>query len=172
MSWQGAVSDPFFDPAIVEDPYGYYAELRETDPVHELPGTDTFLVTRMDLIHEVVAKPAVFSSVSAQFLHHRANGGAPGLRGVSPMSTSTLVRVRCLATADPPDHGRQRKVVTRRLSTTVMQEMEPEFRELVDRTLEPAADGAHRVDEPAGRAAAHDHGGADPRSRTTPWPRR
>ena len=43
-----------------------------------------------------------------------------------------------LATADPPDHTRQRKVVTRRLSTTVMQDMEPEFRDLVDQTLDAA----------------------------------
>jgi cytochrome P450 family 144 len=131
-----AGSDPLFDPAVVEDPHGYYEELRETDPVHELPGTGTFLVTRMDLIHEVVATPAVFSSVSFQFLHHRANGGAPGLRGVTPDLDAGQGTV--LATADPPDHGRQRKVVTRRLSTTVMHEMEPEFRDLVDRTLDEA----------------------------------
>ena len=133
-----AVSDPLFDPAVVEDPYPYYAELRETDPVHELPGTGAFLVTRMDLIHEVVAKPGVFSSVSTRFLHHRANGGAPGLRSVAPDSDFGAGQGAVLATADPPDHGRQRKVVTRRLSTTVMQEMEPEFRELVDRTLDAA----------------------------------
>jgi cytochrome P450 family 144 len=132
------VAEPLFDPAVVEDPYGYYAELRETDPVHELPGTGAFLVTRMDLIHEVVAKPAVFSSVSVQFLHHHANGGAPGLRGISPGSDIDAGQGAVLATADPPDHGRQRKVVTRRLSTAVMQEMEPEFRELVDRTLDDA----------------------------------
>jgi cytochrome P450 len=43
-----------------------------------------------------------------------------------------------LATADPPDHTRQRKVVTRRLSTTVMQGLEPEFRQLVDGVLDGA----------------------------------
>jgi len=43
-----------------------------------------------------------------------------------------------LATADAPDHGRQRKVVTRRLSTSVMQAMEPEFRALVDGVLDGA----------------------------------
>jgi cytochrome P450 len=43
-----------------------------------------------------------------------------------------------LAAADPPDHTRQRKVVARRLSTNAMQEMEPEFRELVDRVLDAA----------------------------------
>ena len=75
------IIDPLFDPDVVEDPHGYYAQLRTTDPVHELPGTGTFLVTRMDLIHEVVANPAVFSSRSGRFLHHRAVGGQPGLRG-------------------------------------------------------------------------------------------
>ncbi|HEY3669559.1 MAG TPA: cytochrome P450 [Acidimicrobiia bacterium] len=132
------VVDPLFDPEVVEDPHEYYARLRDADPVHELPGTGTFLVTRMDLIHEVVAKPARYSSVSGQFLHHRAHDGAPGLRGVSPESDLDTSQGSVLATADPPDHTRQRKVVTRRLSTSVMQEMEPEFRELVDDVLDEA----------------------------------
>jgi cytochrome P450 len=135
-----AIIDPLFDPEVVEDPHGYYARLRAADPVHEVPGTGTFLVTRMDLIHEVVAKPAVFSSVSRQFLHHRVNGGAPGLRSPAPDADADTGdgAGAVLATADPPDHTRQRKVVARRLSTTVMQEMEPEFRDLVDRTLDDA----------------------------------
>jgi cytochrome P450 len=131
-----ALSDPLFDPRVVEDPHAYYAELREDDPVHELSGTGTFLVTRMDLIHEVVAKPAIYSSVSTQFLHHRANAGAPGLREVRTDIDTSEGSV--LATSDPPDHTRQRKVVTRRLSTAVMHEMEPEFRDLVDGVLDRA----------------------------------
>ena len=134
----GAVIDPLFHPGVVEDPHSYYAQLRSIDPVHELAGTGTFLVTRMDLIHEVVAKPTVFSSASTQFLHYRANGGAPGLRGVSPGADFDAATGAVLATADPPGHTRQRKVITRRLSTTAMQEMEPEFRDLVDRTLDAA----------------------------------
>jgi cytochrome P450 len=134
------IIDPLFDPDVVEDPHGYYAQLRTMDPVHELPGTSTFLVTRMHLIHEVVTKTAVYSSRSGVFLHHQVNGGAPGLRSPSldidadPDSEVGAV----LATADPPDHTRQRKVVARRLSTTVMNDMEPEFRDLVDRTLDAA----------------------------------
>jgi cytochrome P450 len=132
------VIDPLFDPAVVEDPHQYYAQLRAGDPVHHVPGTTAYLVTRMDLIHEVVAKPAVFSSVSTVFLHHRAHDDAPGLRGVSPDAAMDTSQGMVLATADPPDHTRQRKVVTRRLSTTVMQGMEPEFRQLVDGVLDGA----------------------------------
>lgn len=135
------MSDPLFDLQVVEDPHAYYAQLREKDPVHELPGTGTFLVTRMDLIHEVVAKPAIYSSVNTQFLHHRANAGAPGLREVRPDIDTSQGSV--LATADPPDHTRQRKVVTRRLSTAVMQEMEPEFRDLVDGVLDRVLAAGH-----------------------------
>jgi cytochrome P450 family 144 len=130
--------DPLFDPEVVEDPHGYYAELRTGEPVHEVPGTGTFLVTRMDLVHEVVAQPAVFSSVSTQFLHHRANDGAPGLQSVFPGADEAAAAGAVLAAADPPDHSRQRKVVARRLSTSAMQAMEPEFRDLVDRVLDAA----------------------------------
>ena len=132
------MNDPLFEPAVVEEPHDYYAQLRADDPVHELPGTGTFVVTRMDLIHEVVAQPMVFSSVSTDFLHHQANGGAPGLQSAFPEMDTDVVPTPVLATADPPDHTRQRKVISRRLSTTAMQAMEPEFRELVDSVLDAA----------------------------------
>ena len=41
-----------------------------------------------------------------------------------------------LATADPPDHGRQRKVLSRVLSTGAIKAREREFRQLVDSALE------------------------------------
>ena len=135
--------DPLFDPAVVEEPHEYYAQLRAVDPVHEIRGTGTFLVTRMDLIHEVVANPAVFSSVSTDFLHHRANNGAPGLQSAFPGLDSDRVPTPVLAAADPPDHTRQRKVISRCLSTTAMQAMEPEFRALVDSVLDTALHSGH-----------------------------
>jgi cytochrome P450 len=130
--------DPLFDPEIVEDPHGYYAQLRASDPVHEIPGTATFLVTRMDLIHEVVAQPLVFSSVNARFLHYRAHEREPGLQSVFPGADEEAAAGAVLAAADPPDHTRQRKVVARSLSSTAMQRMEPDFRELVDGVLDVA----------------------------------
>jgi cytochrome P450 len=132
------VIDPLFDAAVVEDPHEYYARLREADPVHQIPGTTAFLVTRMDLIHEVVAQPTVYSSVSTVFLHEHGSVDSPGLRGIAPDADADTSGGAVLATADPPDHTRQRKVVTRRLSTAAMQGMEPEFRALVDGVLDGA----------------------------------
>jgi cytochrome P450 len=121
--------DPLFDAAVVEDPHAYYRQLRQTDPVHEVAGTGTFVVTRMDLIHQVVADTDTFSSASGEFLH-LGDWPAPGLR--PPMSgLPSEVGGGAIATTDPPDHARQRKLVVRRLSTANIQAMEPEFHALV-----------------------------------------
>ena len=143
--------DRLFDPDVVQDPHDYYRDLRENDPVHEVAGTGTFLVTRMDLIHEVVARIDVFSSVSADFLH-KGDWPAPGLRPAASGYTSEMGG-GVLATIDPPDHQRQRKVVARKLSTASMRAMEPEFRALaIDALSEIAPDGRFewmsRVAEP------------------------
>jgi cytochrome P450 len=118
-----------FSAEVVQDPHPYFRQLRETDPVHEVAGTGTFRVTRMELIHQVVGDTDTFSSASGEFLH-LGDWPAPGLRpamtGVSADAAGGAI-----ATTDPPDHGRQRKMVVRRLSTSNIQAMEPEFRDLV-----------------------------------------
>jgi cytochrome P450 len=125
--------DRLFSREVVDDPHTYYRELRDDDPVHEVAGTGTFVVTRMDLIHQVVGDPEVFSSVSGEFLHlgDRARPALrPAMTGMSGDDASGAI-----ATTDPPDHGRQRKMVVRRLSTSNIQAMEPEFRGLVANAL-------------------------------------
>jgi cytochrome P450 len=121
--------DALFDPDVVQDPHDYYRDLRQNDPVHEVAGTGTFLVTRMDLIHEVVNRTETFSSTSGEFLH-KGDWALPGLRPAAS-GYSMEAAGGAIATADPPDHQRQRKVVARKLSATSMREMEPEFRALV-----------------------------------------
>src|ERR1700689_2801267 len=95
--------DPLFDPAVLEDPHPYYAQLRETDPVHLIEGTDAYLVSRLDLVHEVVANPGVYSSRSSEFLY-LSESNEPGLRppGIDMAAGEEMAGV--LATADPPDH--------------------------------------------------------------------
>jgi cytochrome P450 len=124
--------DRLFGRDVVEDPHGYYRLLRQTDPVHEVAGTGTFVVTRMDLIRQVVSDPATYSSAAGGFLH-LGDWPSPGLR--PPMTGLGDVGGAGVATSDPPDHTRQRKVVARRLSTANIQAMEPEFRALVDNAL-------------------------------------
>ena len=130
-------TDPLFDLSVVEHPHDYFAELREIDPVHLLKGTDTYLVTRLDLIHEVVADPETYSSKTNAFLHVTPDG-TPGLRdalGDEPIADGFDVAV--VATADPPKHTQQRRILTPLFGKHALARREDEFRELVDGALDP-----------------------------------
>jgi cytochrome P450 len=126
--------DPLFDPSVVEDPHAYYAQLRETDPVHRIDGTDAYLVTRLDLIHRVVGEPGVYSSRTSEFLG-LLETGEPALRAPA-FDTPDHDTLAFLATADPPDHTRQRKVLNRVLSTGAINAREAEFSTLIDAALD------------------------------------
>ena len=128
--------DPLFDPTIVECPHGYYAELREHDPVHRVTGTDAFLVCRLDLIKEVVGDPVRFSSRTGEFLFVDDDGRA-GLRPAIGEAGNDEEAFGILATADPPDHTRHRGLLSRILSTGAVKRREPEFRQLIGDALEP-----------------------------------
>ena len=129
-------ADVLFEADVVEDPFDYYGDLRTADPVHEvIPGT--FLVTRMDLIHEVVGRPEIFSSAAPGFLH-RGDRPDAVLRSIVPGGSLDLDAASVpgvLATADPPDHERHRRVLAKHFSAASIRALEPTFRDLVADTL-------------------------------------
>jgi cytochrome P450 len=128
--------DPLFDDDVVECPHAYYARLQADDPVHRIEGTDVFLVSRVDLVKEVVGDPARFSSRTAEFLHLDGRGRVSVRPPIGPIGIDDVPAI--LATADPPDHGRHRSVLSRILSASSVKTLEPELRRLVDAALEPA----------------------------------
>jgi cytochrome P450 len=94
-----------FDPAVVEHPYPFYADLRRHGPVHRLPGTDFFLVSTWDAVQEATARVADFSSNLTAALVHQ--GDATTVFDMDTLGSSGHV----LATADDPHHSDERKVV-------------------------------------------------------------
>ena len=131
-----ARTDPLFDLEVVEQPHAYYAQLRSFDPVHRIEGTDAYLVARLDLIREVIANPQIYSSQSSEFLCV-GEAGQPGLRSPAAVPAGLEGMEAVLATADPPDHGRQRKVLSHLFSAAAVSVREAEFRRLIDSTLDP-----------------------------------
>jgi cytochrome P450 len=127
--------DPLFDPGVIEDPYAYLAQLREHDPVHEVAGTGAFLVTRMDLIHEVIADTSTYSSDTVMFLHLDGKG-RPELWSASSDMVEGLDVPMVLATADPPNHTRQRRVLSRLFTKNAIEAREDDVRALVDALLD------------------------------------
>lgn len=127
--------DALFDASVVERPHEYYARLRDLDPVHEVSETGAYLVTRMDLIHEVIADPELYSSDTIQFLH-LDSAGRPELWTAGSEMIEGLDVPTVLATADPPDHTRQRRVLSKLFTRSSIERRSAEVKALVDAMLD------------------------------------
>jgi cytochrome P450 len=111
------VPEDFFD-----DPYPYYAALREHDPAHELEGGGVFLSRYEDLV-TVYRSPSASSDKKLEF--------APKF-GASPLyehHTASLVF------NDPPLHTRVRGLIMGALNQRAIARMEADVVLLVDRLL-------------------------------------
>lgn len=128
------LDDPtlLFREDVLDDPRPFYDQLRREAPVWQIPGRDTFVVVDPDLIRDLVGRPAEFSSNLVSLLHTDAQG-CPASAELAPLGDPTHV----LATADPPAHTEQRRLLQPHLSPRAVAELEPELRSLVDRQLAP-----------------------------------
>jgi cytochrome P450 len=113
-----AISE-LFDPATVDDPYPFYAELRRHTPVYRVPGTDFFLVSTWDAVQEATARAEDFSSnLTAALVHH---GDAITVFDMDTAGSAGHV----LATADDPHHADHRRLVLPGLVAKRIRALEP-----------------------------------------------
>ena len=52
-----------FDPSTQQCPFPHYAQMREEAPVHPVPGLGVHLVTKHDLVMQVLRDPQTYSSM-------------------------------------------------------------------------------------------------------------
>jgi len=97
-------------PELVRCPYPFYDSLRENSPVVEIPDLG-FLVTRYDLVKEVVLNPEVYSSAYTTGF----GAVALSLNEIPESASQILARgdsgTKALLWADDPAHRRQRQLV-------------------------------------------------------------
>ncbi len=114
-------------PEFVDDPYPWYAALREHDPVHTMQGGGVFL-SRYDDALAVYREPRASSDKKIEF--------KPKF-GDSPLyehHTTSLVF------SDPPLHTRVRRLIMGALNQRAIARMEGEVLRLVDSLLERMAE--------------------------------
>ena len=113
---------------FIDDPFPYYAALREHDPVHEMsPGQ--WILTRHADIEALYRHPAASSDKHREF--------APKFGAGTPLyghHTASLVF------SDPPLHTRVRKLLMGALNQRAITRMEPGLVALVDHLLDRLAD--------------------------------
>ena len=95
-------------PALAENPYPWYADLREHDPVHYSPSLDAWFVTRYDDVVRVLRSPEEFSS-SAILAPMGPLRGRPadrrGFIGARPGSVALPDHRRSARPHPAPAHG-------------------------------------------------------------------
>ena len=141
-----------FDPQTLQCPFPHYAAMRAKDPVHEVGGHGFYLVTRYDLVLEVVRDPQTYSN---QFGQTSMPLPDDVRQRMIEVVAEGYPRVPTMLTADPPDHTRYRRLVTKAFTPKVISSLEPTIRDdrdaphrLVDRR------GLDRVRVAVRRAAA------------------
>ncbi len=111
------LADPglLLDPEVLDDPRAFHDVLLREAPVWQVPGQDTFLVSSPGLLREAVARTEDFSSNLVTVVHD-GGGGTLVPFDMLPYGDPSHV----IATADPPSHTRQRKVLQPHLSPSAI----------------------------------------------------
>ncbi len=122
------IASPWEDRGIIADPYPFYATLRESAPVWQVPGSRTFYVAPWALVAEAVARRDDFSSNLTAVLIADAGGG-PTEFDMTLMGSA----INVLATGDEPDHGPQRKLVAPHFSAGRLALLGQELVSVMDR---------------------------------------
>jgi len=120
------------------DPFGTYAELRDSSPVHRVEGTEQtptyFVLSRFDDVYNAARDTATFSS---------AQGLTPDADGMDMFGDNATPIVMM----DPPDHTAMRRLVSRPMTPRRVGLIEDAVTEFVDARLDRVADaGGSPVD--------------------------
>jgi cytochrome P450 len=121
-----------YDNESLQDPHGFYALLREEGPVHKatLPlGTEGWIVTRYPEARAALNDPRLSKDAD------RANALMRNF-GVGPQEEADSDQMfRHMLNADPPDHTRMRKLVTKAFTARRIEALRPRVQEISDALL-------------------------------------
>ena len=150
MSTLGDVKKLFaLDPESLKCPYPAFDRLREEQPVVFVPEIECFLVSRYDDIVHISRHPELFSSImpTGPVLARQQMETLQELLADEPELAAKLQRqrgaTRVLLSADPPDHGRQRRLVNRAFTPPKTKALEPRIREVAHALIDAFAARGH-----------------------------
>ena len=125
--------DPF-SYEFQQDPFPYYAAMREASPAWHLPGSDLHFITRYDLATKILRDTATFSSAY----------GATANQPPKPHLAEQLEAIRrqgwdrppTMLTVDPPDHTRYRGTVSKAFNARAIAALRPAIEEIVEQEID------------------------------------
>jgi cytochrome P450 len=131
------------DPAVLADPYLYYAALRQGPAALYSPVDDLWVISRFDDVAEAIRNPATYSSMALWALFggmiSARDGARPNVREFAATQPHSLIAL------DPPDHIPMRrmaaKMFTKRAVDGYATLIEDICESLVDDAFEQLDDG-------------------------------
>lgn len=134
--------DYFTDPALLDDPYRYYEELRAQGPVVDLPHLGVIAVTGYDEAGEVYRRIDDFSScnsVVGPFAVFPVPLEGDDIGAIIDRHRSGLPMYEHMVTMDPPMHTRERALLMKLLTPRRLKANEVFMQGLADRQLDQLA---------------------------------
>lgn len=122
-----------FHPATLQCPFPQYARMRSEAPVLHLPALGMYLVTRHDLVLQVLRDTATFSS---KFVVTSALGDPEARKRLMDVFEQGYPRVPTMLTVDQPEHTRYRSLVARAFHPRAIAELEPAIRSIAARLID------------------------------------
>jgi cytochrome P450 len=135
--------DFFTDPELIQNPNPYYAALHERGPVVREPHHGVFLVSGFDEIFAVYADLTHYSSIAAPlgpFMKVPAPAAGETLADVVANRRAEIPLSDLLPTLDPPEHTRQRALLSRLFTPNRMKENEEFMWTLADGLIDEFVD--------------------------------
>jgi cytochrome P450 len=122
-----------FDPDTLQCPFPHYAQMRDEQPVMHIESMGMYLVTRYDLVLQIVRDVETYSS---QF--GMASMAMPGdaQERMAAVMAEGYPRVSTMLTADMPDHTRYRRLISKAFTPKVIAELEPVIRSITTRLID------------------------------------
>jgi cytochrome P450 len=128
-----------FEPGFFDNPYDQYAQLREQDPVHFSP-LEVWVLFRYDDCFQLLRDPSTSVDIRTELemnpddRRERFEVVAELFPDREPSDSKSMLF------ADPPDHTRMRKLVSKVFTPRRVEELRPMVQRLVDDTLDAVAD--------------------------------
>jgi cytochrome P450 len=132
-----------YDGASLQDPHGFYALLREEGPVHEavLPlGTKAWIITRYPDARAALNDARL--SKDADGISRLMNQYQQDQQTQQTETDQAGVTFRHMLSADPPDHSRLRKLVTKAFTARRIEALRPRVQEISDTLLAKMVENA------------------------------
>jgi len=122
-----------FDPDTLQCPFPHYAQMRDEQPVMHLESMGMYLVTRYDLVLQIVRDVETYSS---QFGMASMPMPTEAQQKMAEVIAEGYPRVPTMLTADMPDHTRYRRLISKAFTPKVIAELEPVIRAITTRLID------------------------------------